>query len=142
MPKYIWAGGAFRLVPDEAGPGDPPQFDGPIIPNLTLLVNVAMSNRDYSGTFSGGAGPLTFTLIGTPPAGVTLSSAGVLSGTPTETGVFAGLVVRASDGTDTSDSNTFTLTVLATFPEGGTYGKVVRRPVRALIRLPVRKIGG
>lgn len=52
----------------------------------------------YSQTLvgSGGTGPYTFAASGSLPPGVTLSSAGVLSGTPTRSGTFA-FTVTATD---------------------------------------------
>lgn len=47
---------------------------------------------------------------GSLPPGVTLSSAGVLSGTPTTTGTFTG-TIAASNGTEPNASQPFTITV-------------------------------
>jgi hypothetical protein len=85
---------------------------GANIGKITLVVGVEMTPRDFSGRFTD-LEELTFTLEGTPPEGVELSSAGVLSGTPTETGEFTGLLIRADDGALTADSNEFTIEVLA-----------------------------
>jgi hypothetical protein len=87
-----------------------PAFDGPSISNLTLTVNVAMNSRDYSSRFSD-IESLTFTIVGTLPTGLSLSGAGVLSGTPTVLGTTTSLEVRASDGSLTQDSNSFSITV-------------------------------
>src|SRR5215471_2561455 len=65
---------------------------GPALP-------AAATGTPYSQTFtaSGGSGSYAFTVTsGTPPAGLTLSSAGVLSGTPTQTGDFS-FAVTAMD---------------------------------------------
>lgn len=99
-------------------------FIGPSLPSFYLQVDVAMVSRDFSGRFTGDT--LTFALNGTPPAGVTLDAAGVLSGTPTETGAFGGLSVTATDADlNTADSNTFTITVgAAGFPSGGGGGRL------------------
>jgi hypothetical protein len=96
-----------------------PVFEGPNIGNLLAIVNVPSVPVDYSSRFSGSG--LTFSIVGTLPAGLSLSSAGVLSGTPTETGTFADLVVQATDGTDTADSNAFSITVQVANPgaDGG-----------------------
>jgi hypothetical protein len=62
-------------------------------------VNTGTAGTAFSQTFtqSGGVGAVTFTLnSGTLPAGLTLSTAGVLSGTPTQTGTFP-ITVKATD---------------------------------------------
>jgi hypothetical protein len=59
------------------------------------VAGVAYGPVNFSQT--GGHGAITFTLqTGTLPTGVTLTSAGVLSGTPTQTGSFS-ITVRATD---------------------------------------------
>jgi len=56
-------------------------------------------NTPFSQTFtqSGGLGTITFSTLSALPAGLSLSSAGVLSGTPTGTGTFP-IIVTATDG--------------------------------------------
>jgi hypothetical protein len=71
--------------------------------------------------------PLTFTLAGSLPAGLSLSLSGVLSGTPTQVGSYPNLEITASDGAD-SVTRSFTLAVTpAALTVGGgspsrTYG--------------------
>ena len=70
-------------------------------------------NSGYSQTLaaSGGAPPLTWTTTtGTVPSGMTLSAAGVLSGTPTASGTY-NFTVRAMDSTGASASAPFQLTI-------------------------------
>ena len=70
--------------------------------------SAATVGSTYSATFSasGGYGGKTFSMAsGTLPAGLTLSAAGVLSGTPTVAGSATGLVVRATDASGTSSSS-------------------------------------
>ena len=86
-----------------------PSFVGPAIANLTLYQDVPAS-LSLAGRFTD-QDAMTFSLIGTPPAGISLSSAGVLSGTPTTLETAAGLLVRASDGSLTADSNTFSIAI-------------------------------
>lgn len=109
MPKYIWAAGAFTKIADAASV---PTFVGPTISDIVLLLNQAMSPRDFSARFSATL-PLTFSLIGGAITGLTLSAAGVLTGTPTVLGTYTLRSVRAADGTNpNADSNTFTIMVV------------------------------
>jgi large repetitive protein len=69
----------------------------------------------YSQTLSatGGIAPYTFTVsAGALPAGLTLSSAGVLSGTPTASGSF-NFTARASDANSQVGSRAYTLVIAA-----------------------------
>ncbi|WP_425612697.1 putative Ig domain-containing protein [Xanthomonas vesicatoria] len=75
----------------------------------------ATAGAAYSQTLSasGGTAPYTFAVTaGTLPAGLTLSAAGVLSGTPTATGSF-NFTATATDsgGSPTSGNRAYTLTV-------------------------------
>ncbi|CUR61263.1 conserved exported hypothetical protein [metagenome] len=58
---------------------------------------------------SGGASPYTWTATGLP-AGVSVTSAGAVSGTPTETGTFA-VTATATDAADATASTEFTIVV-------------------------------
>jgi hypothetical protein len=81
----------------------------------------------FSQTFtqSGAIGGATFTTASTLPAGLTLSTAGVLSGTPTQTGSFP-IVVTVTDGNGcTGTGSTYTLvlgcqTITVTNPANAT----------------------
>lgn len=106
--KVIFAGGAFSTIEDGAA------FAGPVIETLLLAQNVVIFPRDYAARFSGPG--LTFTLIGGPVPGLALSAAGVLTGTPTTIGTTAGLLIRATDGTTTVDSNAFSIQVVVSLP--------------------------
>lgn len=129
---------AFDLAMLLGGYGDlvatVPTFIGPDIVSILLLVDVAMSARDYSGRFNHPVDTLTFALhAGTLPTGLSLSSAGILSGTPTETGTFAGLVIRATDdSSDTVDSNAWSITVVSSLDEGAFHR--VANPGGMLVR--------
>lgn len=62
-------------------------------------------------TATGGTSPYTFSVIGgSPPAGITLSSGGLLSGTPTTT-TPANFTVRATDFNGCTGTKTYTLIV-------------------------------
>lgn len=89
-----------------------PSFTGPNIADISGTEGVALTPVDVSAKFFDSESGLTFLAIGSWPAGVTVSSAGVISGTPTTAGTYASLQVRATDaGALTADSNTFAVTV-------------------------------
>lgn len=91
-----------------------PSFTGPNIDNISGTEGVALTPVDVSAKFFDSESGLTFSAIGSWPAGVTVSSAGVISGTPTTAGTYASLQVRATDaGALTADSNAFSITVAA-----------------------------
>ena len=77
----------------------------------TSPLPAATAGAAYSQTLaaSGGGGPGSYTWTGTLPAGLSLSSTGVISGTPTAVGSFTFTVTVASAGLTASKS--FTLTV-------------------------------
>jgi large repetitive protein len=83
----------------------------PTLPNAA--VGVAYSQTIVA---SGGAGPFTFSVTsGTLPAGLTLTAAGVLAGTPTTAGPFT-FTITASDPAGCSGSITYTVSVAAACP--------------------------
>lgn len=74
---------------------------------------------NFSYTTTGYPAP-TFTLAsGSLPTGITLSSSGTLSGSPTVAGVFSG-TVRASNGVGTAATSNFSITVSGTFTQWAT----------------------
>lgn len=96
-----------------------PSFTGPNIDNISGTEGVALAPVDVSAKFFDSESGLTFSTVGSWPAGVTVSSAGVISGTPTTAGTYASLQVRATDaGALTADSNAFTITVAAPLAAG------------------------
>lgn len=99
--------------------GNPaPTFPGPNIGNLNGTEGVALSANTVSDSFSD-TDALTFSAIGSWPPGVTVSSAGVISGTPTTAGTYSALKVRATDtATQTVDSDTFSFTISAAAVDG------------------------
>jgi hypothetical protein len=115
-------GGAFPIVvtvTDSNGcTGTNPAYTLTITCPTITVTNPATTtgtvNVAFSQTFnqSGGVGTTTFALLsGTLPAGLTLSSAGLLSGTPTQTGSFP-LVIRATDSNGcTGDGTTYNLNI-------------------------------
>jgi hypothetical protein len=100
---------------------------------LPVTLPLAEQGAPYNVAFSasGGLAPYTFSVIqGNLPAGLTLSSAGVLSGTPTQAGTF-GIVVQAvaSGGTGSGDRSYTLFVVDASCPDpnafvGVTYGSL------------------
>ncbi len=63
-------------------------------------------------TVSGGTGPYTFSLGGTTlPPGISLSTSGLLSGTPTTTGAYPFRIVATNTSTGCSASRSYTLTI-------------------------------
>ncbi len=99
----------------------------------TTTLPTGVKGTPYSATLtaSGGSEPFTWTLQGGAlPAGITLSSAGVLSGTPTAAGDVA-IVVRVTDFTTFAISKALLLPVSATFT----------KPVVNPITFPVVTVG-
>jgi virginiamycin B lyase len=81
---------------------------------VTGSLPTAFAGTALSTTFSaiGGIGPYTFTATGVP-AGLTLSPAGVLSGTPAATGTTQ-LTITVKDSVGSTASQNFIFTVIAT----------------------------
>lgn len=99
-----------RVVP----PMTPLVFDGPIADQAGTVG--AAFTLDVSGYWSGGAGARVFSVAGGAalPAGLSLSSAGVISGTPTTGAVTPGVVLRATDAAgNRADSNAIEFDVVA-----------------------------
>lgn len=117
----------LRIGTDIVGGATPPQFNAAFSlsgTTSTITVNAnnptpltAAQGLSTSTTFSGsgGTGPYTFTETGTLPTGVTLSSGGVLSGTPQTIGTFP-ITVTAIDSAGCSGTLNFTLNVIAPVP--------------------------
>ncbi|MDV2968386.1 autotransporter domain-containing protein [Nitratireductor aquimarinus] len=91
------------------------------VPTITLApasLSATTVGASYSETLTatGGTGPYTYAATGTLPDGLTLTSSGVLSGTPTDEGTF-NFTISATDssgGTGPySGSRAYTLTVAA-----------------------------
>lgn len=90
-----------------------PTFPGPSVTDMTLGLGAAMSPVNVASKFSD-TDALTFSAVGSWPPGLAVSSAGVISGTPTSAGAYTSLKVRATDtAAQTVDSNTFTITISA-----------------------------
>ena len=90
-----------------------PYATPPGIVFTTTALSGGTTGTPYSASIvaTGGVGPLTYTVtLGSPPAGITLSSSGALSGTPTtsETSAFT---VTASDAYGDSNSEDLSMVV-------------------------------
>jgi Putative Ig domain len=91
----------------------------PVCPTITVtnpVTTTGVSNAAFSQTFtaSGGLAPYTFTTLNALPTGLTLSTTGVLNGTPTQTGTFP-IIVKAADAN-------------GCFGNGATYNLVIGCP--------------
>jgi hypothetical protein len=97
---------------DTIGAANPaPTFPGPNIGAQSGAVGAALTSNDVSSKFYD-TDALTFSAVGSWPPGVTISTAGVISGTPTTAGTYSSLKVRATDtAAQTVDSDTFTFTI-------------------------------
>jgi len=90
----------------------------PLSITTTSLPNATVGTS-YSTTLAatGGVAPYSWTETGALPAGITLSSAGVLSGTPTANGVFPITVsVADAEGTPLTATASYSLTVSTATP--------------------------
>jgi hypothetical protein len=125
---------AFTLTVDQNG----------VAPTITSANN-ATFNQGQAGTFTAtatGTPAPTFSETGALPSGITLSSAGVLSGTTTQFGTFS-ITITASNGITPDAHQAFTLTVNQVFQiftsslpnatPGAAYGPV---PLQALGTAP------
>jgi large repetitive protein len=67
----------------------------------------------YSTTLAatGGTGAYTWTVTSGMPAGLAMSTAGVLSGTPATAGTYAAVIVRVTDAASVVTNKTFSITV-------------------------------
>lgn len=84
-----------------------------VIAPASLPVGGVGSAYSQTVTASGGIAPYTFAVVaGSLPAGVTLSSAGVLSGTPTAGGSF-NWTVTATDAGSMTGAHAYTMTISA-----------------------------
>ena len=104
-PTQVETATGLRIAVSDA---DGRSFVGPVfqidVRQPVVVAGAAASIGTISQTYgphafaaAGGRGPYTYAMVGTLPAGLSLSSSGTLSGTPSATGSFSGLQVRATD---------------------------------------------
>lgn len=109
--------GTFELFA-ASGTDPAPTFVGPNIANFSCVVGTAITSRDVSALFTDNA-PLSFSKGGTWPVGINVSTAGVISGTPSASGTYPNCTVIATDtAAQPQPSNTFTFTVAASGAAG------------------------
>ncbi|MGA3171889.1 MAG: RICIN domain-containing protein [Chthoniobacteraceae bacterium] len=124
--SYNSATGHFTVA-ITVSPGTPLNNDIDPARNVTVTFNTASSSpafingppaavgdvgASYSFSYQTSGNPLPAISLtsGTLPPGLSLSSAGLLSGTPTQTGAFSG-TVTASNGIGTAATQNFTITI-------------------------------
>jgi hypothetical protein len=97
----------FTFTIGSSGASGAPTFANSLPATTTISVGMAFN---FSYLVSGSTPAATFTLAsGSLPPGMTLSSSGVLSGSPTQTGVYSGTVYASNVNGGVSQS--FTITV-------------------------------
>jgi hypothetical protein len=111
-----WCAAAYYYGDSNYGPASDLTTDGcfdvaPIIvsPDSTTFTE-GTTAKPFQVTAGPDAAPVSFTGTGTLPSGVSLSSAGVLAGTPEVTGDFP-LTIKATDTTGHSATQSFLLSV-------------------------------
>jgi hypothetical protein len=101
---------------DSAGAQGSQSFAATINPVITITTTTlatwtaGLAGYSQSITASGGTGSLTFSSSGTLPTGLSLSNAGVLSGTPTSAGSYTFTVI-AADSLGATGSQAYTVTI-------------------------------
>ena len=102
---------------DSIGEGAAVSYTVTINPQVMITTTTlagGVQNQSYSQTLSatGGTGSKTFGVTsGTLPPGLTLSTGGVVSGTPTSTGTYD-FTVTASDSVQATAAQSYTLTII------------------------------
>lgn len=111
----------LNLLTGGGGGGSAPVFSGTIA-NIDATESVAISSLDTSTYFSNT--PTSYAITGTLPTGLSFDTGtGILSGTPTLVGSFAGIYVTATNASGSASSNTFTITVASAASFGSGAGR-------------------
>ncbi len=107
----------------------------PVSPTISITTNTLTGGTvgtAYSQTLtaSGGTAPYTWTIVsGTLPAGLTLSTRGVISGTPTTAGT-ASITIKVTDNTGATATRSLTVAInnASVITGGNTTGVVASQP--------------
>ena len=83
----------------------------PTVINPVITTGTVGAVFSQTFTASGGTAPYTFTTASTLPTGLSLSSAGVLSGIPTQIGTFPIVVTVTDNNASTGTGSTYTLVI-------------------------------
>jgi Putative Ig domain len=119
----------LRVGTDVVGGSTPPTFNAAFSLSGATCSPISISPTSVPGgtagspyaaslTGSGGVAPYRFTETGALPSGLSLSSAGVLSGTPSQAGSFP-IVLTASDANGCLGTGNVTIAIAAAPPGGG-----------------------
>jgi Putative Ig domain len=109
--SILGSNGSYILQPTPPYPGSVTIYP-PVSITTTSLSAWTAGQGGYNQTVAagGGFGALTFSAMGSIPTGLTLSTTGVLTGTPTSAGDYT-FTVKATDTSGASGSQTFTVTI-------------------------------
>jgi hypothetical protein len=110
--------------------GSSPVTSAPNINTTTLATGTVDTTYSQTLAANGGTAPYTWTITsGTLPSGLSLSSNGVISGTP-DTGVDPSIVFKVTDSNGATASHTLSITInSSTTIAGNTVGTVAGAPV-------------
>jgi hypothetical protein len=113
-----YTGGVGDMLPllsaGGAGPPPPTQATGGADLDLSFVEDSAISSTDLTVNWTVGSNTLTYAIQGTPlPAGLSVSSAGLLTGTPTDATADNTYTLRGTDQVLRTTDDTFTLEVTA-----------------------------
>jgi len=98
------------------GATHPPKYNT----NRPIVFHAGETNKAYTPTIDAsesftGDKPMTFTSTGLPP-GLTITSAGIISGTPTTAGTYSNIIITASNDDDKKHGSSPALTITITKP--------------------------
>ena len=113
FPQFTFTDSAAQVLRMQNGFSIGSAGSGNVNINTGASLNPATTNAAYSNQLSGSGGSLTWTLTsGTLPTGLSLSSSGNISGTPTVSGIST-FTIRATDSTNAANfaARVYTLNV-------------------------------
>jgi len=97
----------FRVFSIVINSATPPQISTGTLPNGTVGVSYGPANL----VATGGNSPFNWILVSGGPPGLTLSLSGSLAGTPTQSGTYPNVAIRATDSSGVSADRTFSITI-------------------------------